>query len=199
MMLATSIAATALTACSDSTESSGVRQEVVPAATLSAGFLPKAVSGPQPVAVTYNTTTVPVMARVIVKARRVDSGTEITLTLNRLLPNHDYSAHVHTKPCGVDPMATGPHYQNVKAPETPTVNPRYANPSNEIWLDFTADPGGDAKVTTTVTWAFRPNEAHSLVLHPNRTATHAGHAGTSGERVACVGTKDLEPAWVKRP
>ena len=95
-------------------------------------------------------------------------------------------------------MATGPHYQNVKAPETPTVNPRYANPNNEIWLDFTSDPGGDAQGVTTVKWAFRPNEAHSLVLHPNRTATHAGHAGTSGERVGCVGVKDLEAAWVKQ-
>jgi len=192
------VAATALTACSDSTDSAGARREVVPAATLSASFLPRAAAGPQPVAVTYNTTAVPVLARVVAKARRVDGGTEITLSLNRLLPNHDYSAHVHTKPCGVDPMATGPHYQNVRAPQTPTVDPRYANPGNEIWLDFTSDPGGDAQATTTVTWAFRPKEAHSLVLHPQRTATHAGHAGTSGERVACVGTKDLEAAWVKR-
>ena len=40
------------------------------------------------------------------------------------------------------------------AASPPSVDPAYANPANEVWLDFTADTTGAVAVTSKVAWMF---------------------------------------------
>ncbi|GHE40335.1 superoxide dismutase family protein [Streptomyces capitiformicae] len=138
-------------------------------------------------AVTYNTELVPVGSRVQVKEElRRDGGTRIELRVRDLVANRVYGAHVHTKPCGKLPADAGPHYQDQLDPTQPSVDPEYANPDNEVWLDLTANKNGSARSTAIVDWRFREGGARSVVLHEMATSTHEGHAGTAGARLACV-------------
>jgi hypothetical protein len=94
------------------------------------------------------------------------------------------SAH---RPCTEAPASAGPHYQHSADPATPSVDPAYANPRNEVWLDFTTDEAGAAAVASEVRWSFPPGAAaRSLIIHAEQTRTGAGVAGTAGPRVACL-------------
>jgi Cu-Zn family superoxide dismutase len=138
-------------------------------------------------AVTYNTELVPVDSKVQVKEElRRSGGTRIELRVKNLVANRVYGAHVHTKPCGKLPADAGPHYQDQLDPTQPSVNPKYANPDNEVWLDLTANKNGSARSKAIVDWRFRERGARSVVLHEMATSTHEGHAGTAGARLACV-------------
>ncbi|HWO61141.1 MAG TPA: superoxide dismutase family protein [Umezawaea sp.] len=145
-------------------------------------------SGTQPVAISYNAELVPVGAKVAMASEKDGSGTKVTMTVEGLLPNHEYGAHVHTKPCGAKPADAGPHYQNDKDPVSPSVDPAFANKDNEIWLDFTTDAKGDAAASASVKWSFRGGEANAAVIHAAHTMTEAGKAGTAGDRLACLTT-----------
>jgi Cu-Zn family superoxide dismutase len=73
------------------------------------------------------------------------------------------------------------------AASPPSADPAYANPRNEVWLDFTADTRGAATVTASQDWAFDEAEPpRSLIVHAEHTRTVAGKAGTAGPRVACL-------------
>ncbi|ONI91465.1 hypothetical protein ALI22I_09010 [Saccharothrix sp. ALI-22-I] len=91
---------------------------------------------------------------------------------------------MHTKVCGAKPADAGPHYQNEKDPVSPSVDPKYASPDNEIWLDFTTDDKGSATSSATVDWQFRKGDANAIVLHDTHTHTEPGKAGTAGDRLA---------------
>jgi Cu-Zn family superoxide dismutase len=149
-------------------------------------FAPAATADAAP-AVTYNTELVPVAGRVQVKEElRRDGGTRIELRLRDLAANRVYGAHVHTKPCGKLPADAGPHYQDEVDPKLPSVDPKYANPVNEVWLDVNTNGDGSARAIAVVDWRFREAGARSVVLHEAATSTHEGHAGTAGARLACV-------------
>ncbi|MBE4738180.1 MULTISPECIES: superoxide dismutase family protein [Streptomyces] len=149
-------------------------------------FAPAATADVAP-AVTYDTALVPVAGRVQVKEElRRDGGTRIELRLRDLAANRAYGAHVHTKPCGELPADAGPHYQDELDPKQPSVDPAYANPENEVWLDVRTNEDGSARSIAAVDWRFRDGGARSVVLHTAATSTHAGHAGTAGARLACV-------------
>lgn len=141
-------------------------------------------------AVTYDETAVPEGATSDVQVRVQDGQTHVQFTGTSLEADRDFGAHVHTKPCGERPEDAGPHYQNDPDPaasaEEPSSDPAYANPENEVWLDFTTDDGGSAQSSVTVEWEFREGEAQSLVLHEEHTMTGHGEAGTAGDRLACV-------------
>lgn len=138
-------------------------------------------------AVTYNADLVPVAGRVQVKEElRRDGGTRVELRLRDLVANRAYGAHVHTKPCGKLPADAGPHYQDEADPKQPSVDPAYANPENEVWLDVRTNEDGSARSVAVVDWRFRDGGARSVVLHEAATSTHEGHAGTAGARLACV-------------
>lgn len=186
LMLAVTLGA--LTACSDN-EASDPRKEPGGDQVKEAAFAAPVSDGAQPTAVTYDAALVPISSRIVVGSRESANQSTVTLSIAGLLPNRDYGAHVHVKPCGLIPAASGPHYQNEKDSVSPSVDPKFANPQNEIWLDFTTDAAGKGKATASVQWKFRPAEANSLVLHKQRTATHPGHAGTAGDRVACMTRK----------
>jgi Cu-Zn family superoxide dismutase len=175
-----------LTACS-----SGGSQEPAPAsapAAPAAGtpVAEPAATGEQPKAVTYDVKRVPVGARLDTSAKFENGKTTVTLTVTGLLPSTQYGSHVHTKPCGAKPADSGPHYQNEKDPVSPSVDAKYANRDNEIWLDFTTDDKGAATSSATVGWEFRKGEANAVVVHATQTHTEHGKAGTAGDRLACV-------------
>lgn len=138
-------------------------------------------------AMTYDTQGVPKGSRAVVTEKAHGAhGTKISLEVKGLKAGHHYGAHVHTKPCGAKPADAGPHYQNVKDPVSPSVNPKYANSRNEVWLDFHADGKGTGHAQRTVDWRFRKGEARSVIIHDHGTSTKPGTAGTAGDRLACV-------------
>ncbi|MEV0633867.1 superoxide dismutase family protein [Streptomyces sp. NPDC050619] len=137
-------------------------------------------------AVTYNTELVPEGSRVRVKEFGFGDATRIELRVKDLAADRTYGAHVHTKPCGQLPTDAGPHYQNEVDPTQPSVDSKYANPKNEVWLDLTTNRDGTGRATAGVDWRFREGGARSVVIHEMATATHDGHAGTAGARLACV-------------
>lgn len=155
------------------------------------------VPGRATTAVTYDVTQVPVGAQVTVRA--VSAGlhkTVVTLHARGLLADETYGAHVHYRPCGATGAAAGAHYQHVPDPaaggsETvASVDPAYANPDNEVWLDLVTNAAGNGRAQTVVDWTFRPTASgapRSVILHVNSTSTGgAPPAGNAGARLACV-------------
>jgi Cu-Zn family superoxide dismutase len=142
---------------------------------------------PNSTAITYDPAVVPPGARAEVAIARSTGGTVVRLTTSGLIPRRSYGAHLHIAPCTAAPDAAGPHYQHRADPSAPSVNPSYANPRNEVWLDFTADAYGAGTVTSEQAWTFPAGaSARSLILHAQTTRTAAGQAGTAGPRVACL-------------
>ncbi|EHR63741.1 superoxide dismutase family protein [Saccharomonospora cyanea] len=137
-------------------------------------------------AVTYDTDLVPAGALAGVGVETSEKGTVTELEVRGLVPNREYGAHVHVKRCGATGEAAGPHYQHVQDPKQPSTDPAYANPENEIWLDFTTDAQGAASTRSEVAWTFGDRRPASLVVHEHRTSTAEGKAGTAGARLACV-------------
>ena len=146
---------------------------------------------PGTTAVTYDPAVVPPGATAEVAVTRLPSGMAVRLRAAGLVPRRAYGAHLHTRPCTAVPDEAGPHYQHrpdpAAAASPPSVNPSYADPRNEVWLDFTADAYGGASAASELAWLFPAGApARSLVLHKQQTRTSAGVAGTAGARVACL-------------
>ncbi|MDN5860196.1 MAG: superoxide dismutase family protein [Pseudonocardia sp.] len=137
--------------------------------------------------VTYDQALVPVGAQATVTATTTGGGETVTLALRGILPDRRYGAHVHTKPCGPTGAAAGPHFQFEVDPVQPSVDPRYANSTNEVWLDLTTDGSGAGTATATVSKVFPTDRRpKSVIVHAMPTATDPGKAGTAGARAACV-------------
>jgi Cu-Zn family superoxide dismutase len=142
---------------------------------------------PGSAAITYDPKVVPAGSRARVAVTRTTTGLVVRLTVAGMVPRRPYGAHLHTRPCGATPDAAGPHYQNRHDPKTPSVDPAYANPDNEVWLDFLADGTGAGTAVTQENWAFDPQAPpRSLVIHAGTTRTGMGAAGTAGDRAACL-------------
>jgi Cu-Zn family superoxide dismutase len=139
------------------------------------------------VAVTYDQGLVKAGSRGAVSAQSGNGSTTVMLAVRGLEPNRRYGAHAHSKPCGETGDAAGPHFQYTVDPVQPSVDPQYANPQNEIWLDLTTDPTGAGSAESTVAWGFPTDRrAESVVIHAMPTATDPGKAGTAGARAACI-------------
>lgn len=136
-------------------------------------------------AYTYNTEFVPVGSRARVDALYIGGGTTIvTLLIRGLLPNREYGAHAHVADCTAVPEGAGAHFQYVQGGAT---DPAFANPQNEIWLDFTTDAQGNAQARSIVGWQFPADRrAHSVVIHDHHTSHDPGEAGTAGPRHGCL-------------
>jgi Cu-Zn family superoxide dismutase len=138
-------------------------------------------------AITYDPAVVPAGAVATLTLDRRSDGLGVRLVVSGMVPRRSYGAHLHTGSCTAIPDQAGPHYQHVHDPQTPSVDPSYANPDNEVWLDFTADDHGAAVVTDTQRWTVDPaRPPRSLIVHAESTRTQAGVAGTAGPRVACL-------------
>jgi superoxide dismutase, Cu-Zn family len=128
-----------------------------------------------------------------VRSVETPSGrTIVTVVVDGFTPDRAFGAHVHTRACGATGAAAGPHYQDRVDPVTPSVDPAYANPENEIWLDLHTDANGHGEASASVAWVFmkdaaHPSGANSVVFHRDHTAAgHHGTAGTAGPRLACI-------------
>jgi superoxide dismutase, Cu-Zn family len=147
-------------------------------------------------AYSYDPALVPAGAGVAVGSLEAGHRTTLTvLAVSGLVPDRRYSAHVHTAACTADPAAAGPHYQHRKDPVTPSVDPRYANRRNEVWLVddrdgatawFSTDARGSAVVLVANPWQYGERRGGSVVVHAQPTATGDGVAGTAGPRIGCV-------------
>ena len=138
-------------------------------------------------AITYDETLVPAGARGAVQARSGEGTTTVMLAVRGVERQRVYGAHVHMQPCGEQPDAAGPHFQYAVDPVQPSVDPTFANPQNEIWLDLTTDETGAGSAESTVAWTF-PDDRRpkSVVLHTAQTSSEPGEAGAAGDRVACI-------------
>ena len=142
-------------------------------------------------AFTYNPALAPEGAQIEVDSETRGASTEIRLDVDGLLPNRGYAAHAHVNPCGPTGDAAGPHFQNLADPAAgpgkPSVDPAYANPQNEIWLDLRTDGNGDGESRVEVPLAFTGRAPASVVIHEaEATATAPGQAGSAGARLACL-------------
>lgn len=153
---------------------------------LSARFA--AYAGPTTRAVSYDAKQVPPGAAAELTITASDASTQVRLQVSGLQPSRAYGAHLHKKACGATPAAAGGHYQNIPDPVQPSTNPKFANPSNEVWLDFMTDAHGAASAQATVPFAFRTGAQgpQSVVIHAMKTMTMDGKAGTAGPRLACL-------------
>lgn len=151
----------------------------------------------------HATDELPVGAWARVRAVETGSGkTVVTLQVRGFDANETYGAHAHYKPCGsvAAPLATGAHYQDQVDPAVlgtaadyrtvASVDPAYANPQNEVWLDLTTDSEGNGSAQTVVAWQFRTDadvHVRSVVVHLNHTS-HGGTppAGNAGPRLGCL-------------
>lgn len=150
-------------------------------------FLPPEIASN---AFTYAPDEVPENSTATVSVAVHGSQTVVDLNVTGLKPSHQYGAHAHTKACGPKSSDSGPHYQNEEdpaaGPDNPSHDPKYANATNELWLDFTTDENGSAYQETIVPWTFRDGGAHALVIHAHHTDTQPGEAGKAGDRLACL-------------
>ncbi|NHD16387.1 MULTISPECIES: superoxide dismutase family protein [unclassified Actinopolyspora] len=138
-------------------------------------------------AVTYDPSAVPVGATAGFLSRELPGEhTGVTAALRGLRPDRDYGAHVHTEPCGRTGSAAGPHFQQEEAPEGVSGDPAYANPHNEVWLDFHTDEAGNAVTASFGDWNLERAGKASMVIHEHHTRTAPGEAGEAGDRLGCL-------------
>ena len=134
--------------------------------------------------------SVPAGATAQVHAVYTTAGDTITtLHVRGLKPNTTYGAHAHVNACHPsDGAAAGPHFQHLPNPDPARPgDPTYANPGNEIWLDFTTNAAGNAVARSAVAWQFEPDRrAGSVIIHERHTHPGPHDAGTAGARLACL-------------
>jgi Cu-Zn family superoxide dismutase len=113
--------------------------------------------------------------------------TIVVLHVTGLAPYTAYGSHAHANACGATGAAAGPHYQHVVDPHQPSTSPAYANPQNEIWLDFETDSEGNGAAIAKVDWQFAPERRpRSVIIHAEQTHTGPDNSGTAGARLACL-------------
>ncbi|GAA2511602.1 superoxide dismutase family protein [Pilimelia columellifera] len=140
-------------------------------------------------AITYDPKLAPLNATLSVAITPAGDESTVELTAGGFVANRAYGAHIHSAPCGATGDAAGPHFQQSPDPAAsaspPSVDPSYANSTNEIWLDFRTDATGGATVTTKHRGTFT-NTPRSVIVHASTTSTEPGKAGTAGARLACL-------------
>ena len=113
-----------------------------------------------------------------------DGKTIMTLHVSGMQPFAQYGAHAHVHACGPTGGAAGGHFQWDVDPVQPSVDPAFANPQNEIWLDLTTNRAGEGSAKAVVDRPFpsgrRPG---SVIIHEKHTSPANG---TAGKRVACL-------------
>jgi superoxide dismutase, Cu-Zn family len=142
-------------------------------------------------AFTYNPALAPEGTNLAVYSTSDGTSTTVRLEVLGLLPDRGYATHAHANACGPTGDAAGPHFQNrqdpAAGPGKPSVDPAYANPQNEIWLDLRTDGAGDGESRAEVPFAFTDRAPASIVIHEAATTgTAPGQAGSAGARLACV-------------
>jgi Cu-Zn family superoxide dismutase len=133
-------------------------EPIVVDTTFSASFLPGVL------AITYDPASVPETGKI--RAVVLREG-EASLAVTGLAPHRFYGAHLNTGECGPSGGEVGPRYQHTVNPD-----PVFANPENEVWLDFTTDSNGLASSSTVHAWPFDPNRPpRSIVIDDGKLDT----------------------------
>lgn len=144
-------------------------------------------SDPAGDAITYDPASAPEGARFTASVAPGGESTVFTFAVEGMLPDRGYAVHAHTMPCGPSGDDAGPHFQHMPDPVKPSVDPAYANPTNEVWLDLTTDAQGAGMSTVDAPFAFAGSAPKSIIVHEAAaTATAAGEAGKAGARLACL-------------
>ncbi|GAA1565016.1 hypothetical protein GCM10009678_55060 [Actinomadura kijaniata] len=120
---------------------------------------------------TYDPALVPAGARVKVRSASVRGQRNVTtLWLGGLKPRTHFMAHVHVGRCGVDPLASGGHYQHrVGGP---------VDAENEVWFSVRTDARGNARASAAHNWTYEPGRfPESVVVHEH---------GPQARRIACA-------------
>ncbi|WP_238012411.1 superoxide dismutase family protein [Dactylosporangium sp. AC04546] len=160
-----------------------------PAAVVVKGtFTAASAAPPGTTAFLYDPSAVKGPASAVLTLREDAGHTKVALAVDGFMPNRSFGAHLHAKPCGPAPDDAGGHFQHQPDPApSPSGDPQYANPNNEIWLDFTTNDQGHGQATAEQDWELTPgHRPASLVVHATATMTSPGVAGTAGPRVACM-------------
>lgn len=205
LVLGSAVAALALTACTPPGEPSSqppgpgtppppAEQTQTGGGDAQAGSFEGTLAQPggQGSAFTYNPALAPAGAKVKATVEGSEQSTVVDFEVTGLQPNRGYAVHAHVNACGPTGDAAGPHFQNKQdpaaSPESPSVDPAYANPQNEIWLDLRTDAQGAGQASANVPFGITGEQApKSIVIHEeSNTNTAAGQAGKAGGRAACL-------------
>jgi superoxide dismutase, Cu-Zn family len=111
------------------------------------------------------------------EARAEGKGMAISLAVTGLSPSREFGAHLHKLPC--TEMNAGGHYQNRPGGAN---DPAFANPDNEVWLDFKTSATGEGRASAEVDWVPRSGEASAIVIHERTT----GDGGIAGAKLFCT-------------
>ncbi|GAA2727093.1 hypothetical protein [Actinocorallia aurantiaca] len=106
-----------------------------------------------------------------VTVRATQRSTKVTLDASnfpRSAHGRTFGAHVHVDRCGPKPTDAGDHYQH---------SAKGSLKDREVWLDFTVDKNGRARVTAERPWAVKAGAANSVVVHGKATDQRTGKAG----------------------
>jgi Cu-Zn family superoxide dismutase len=119
---------------------------------------------------------------VAVRATAADGGAgiEVTLMVSGLPNNREFGSHLHKAEC--DMGMAGGHYQHMAAPDGGATDPAFANPDNEVWLDFTTSGTGTATSKATVGFVPAAGLAKAIIVHDRKT----GDGGVAGPKLACL-------------
>ncbi|MFI6819069.1 superoxide dismutase family protein [Nonomuraea sp. NPDC050328] len=123
--------------------------------------------------VVYDRALAPEGARASASVDSTATGTVSSLTVEGLLPQRTYGAHLHANACGAKPDDAGPHFQHTHG---------QANATSEVWLDLTTDEAGTGQATAKHSWSLGAMTPKSAVIHAQPTKPD----GTAGPRVACL-------------
>lgn len=142
-------------------------------------------------AITYDPASAPEGARLTALVEPGDDTARFTFSATGLLPDRGYAVHAHTQPCGPTGDDAGPHFQHeadpAAGPGNPSVDPAYANPANEVWLDVRTDGQGTGSSEAQVPFGLGDDAPASIIVHEAQaTATAPGEAGSAGARLACL-------------
>jgi Cu-Zn family superoxide dismutase len=115
-------------------------------------------------------------------ARAVDGGLQITLSVSGLPAARGFGSHLHKLAC--NNMSAGGHFQHMPAAaaDAAVSDPAFANPSNEVWLDFTTDDAGAAMSSASVSWIPPDGGAAAIIVHDRLTSD----GGIAGPKLACL-------------
>ena len=117
---------------------------------------------PPGTAVTYDRDLVPIGSRGAVSAKSDDGTPPSDWRCAGCSRSGATARTSHDEPCGDTGASAGPTFQNVVDPVQPSVDPTYANPQNEIWLDFRTDEAGAGSSQATVDWRVHRRSAREV-------------------------------------
>lgn len=142
-------------------------------------------------AITYDSDLAPIGAAMTATVIPASEGSTAQLTVLGLLPDRGYMVYAYDKACGATPGAAGSRFQKHLDPAatsaTPSTDPRYVNPDNEIWLDVQTDDAGTGTSATTIPFVLTDRVPHSIVVHNGmHTPKGPSQAADIGAPIACL-------------